>query len=135
MLIESKYSLIRKWVIFSLIIITPSGFLFKLYSGKGMEWINNYAVGILYEIFWCLIIFLFFPYKKYITKITIAVFSVTCFLEILQLWHPYFLEYIRSFFLGRTIIGTSFCWGDFPYYIIGCIIAWFWMQKISIINK
>ncbi|MGA1867505.1 MAG: DUF2809 domain-containing protein [bacterium] len=118
----------RKTILLSLLIVTPAGFLFKLYPGPGRYWVNNLASGMLYEIFWCLMIFFLLPRKEYIIKIALSVFLVTCSLEVLQLWHPWILEQIRSTFLGRTIIGTTFCWWDFPYYVAGCSIGWLWMR-------
>jgi len=117
-------------IILSLLIVTSAGFLFKFYSGPAKHWFNNYFAGVLYEIFWCLVLLFFWPNKKYITRIAIEVFSFTSLLEILQLWHPWILQQIRFTFIGRTLIGTTFSWWDFPHYILGCIIGWFWMRKI-----
>ena len=125
-----RFSKKRIRIILSLLIITPAGFLFKFYSGIFAHWINNYLAGVLYEIFWCLVLFFFYSDKKHIIRIAIGVFSVTSFLEILQLWHPYILEQIRSTFMGRTLIGTTFSWWDFPHYVVGCVIGWYWMRKI-----
>ena len=93
-------------------------------------WFNNYGAGLLYEIFWILVVFLFFPYKKAVNKIPLWVLAATCFLEVLQLWHPRFLEEIRSFFLGKALIGTTFVWWDFPHYFVGCLIGWVWIKWI-----
>ena len=123
----------RSFIILSLLIITPAGFLFKFYSGPAQHWVNNYFAGLLYEIFWCLVVFFFWPNKKYIIKIAIGVFFVTSFLEILQLWHPWILEQIRSTFMGKTLIGTTFSWWDFPHYVVGCVIGWYWMRKILLV--
>jgi len=53
------------------------------------------------------------------------VLGITCSIECLQLWHPLFLESIRSTFIGGTLIGTTFSWWDFPHYAIGCCVSWF----------
>lgn len=121
-------SLIRKYILFSLSIIVPLGFLAKFYHGMAEIWFQNYAVGILYEMFWCLILFYIFPVKRYITPIVLGVFLITSLLEFSQLWHTPFLELIRSTFIGRTLIGTSFAWWDFAHYVIGCIMAYIWMS-------
>ncbi|ODS34777.1 MAG: hypothetical protein SCARUB_00037 [Candidatus Scalindua rubra] len=47
-----------------------------------------------------------------------SVLGITCFLEFLQLWHPPFLESIRSTFIGSVLIGTTFTWWDFPHYAL-----------------
>lgn len=56
---------------------------------------------------------------------------MTCILEFLQLWHPPFLELIRSYLIGRLLIGTSFSWWDFPHYLVGCLIGWWWLAKLE----
>ncbi|MFC2103653.1 DUF2809 domain-containing protein, partial [Bacteroidota bacterium] len=80
----------------------------------------------------------FFSRKK-VWKIALFVFISTCIIEFLQLWNPPFLENIRGNFLGRTIIlGHSFSWSDFIYYIIGSVIAYFilkWLQKTGQYSK
>lgn len=116
----------RKWTLLSIVIVVPVGFLCKLYSGPASFWVNDSLGGVFYEIFWCLLIFLFFREMKPF-NIALIIFVVTCSLEFLQLWHPHLLEFFRSFFIGKTVLGTSFIWTDFPYYFIGCAISYFWM--------
>ncbi|MCK4652821.1 MAG: DUF2809 domain-containing protein [Candidatus Cloacimonetes bacterium] len=118
----------------SLLFITPLGFLCKFYSGVGAKWLNDSFGGLLYEIFWCLVVFLILPKFKPI-NIAIGVFIVTCVLEIMQLWHPPFLELTRSNFIGRTVIGTSFVWSDFIYYVLGSTLGWLWLASIRKINE
>jgi hypothetical protein len=125
----SKF-LIRKYVLLSLLLVTPTGFLFKLYSGPFQWWFNDYGTGVLYVIFWVLAIFLIYPNEKATNRIPVWVFLITCALEILQLWHPPILEKVRSHFLGRTLFGSSFTWWDFPHYGVGSIIGWFWIRWI-----
>ncbi|MFO7934644.1 MAG: DUF2809 domain-containing protein [Bacteroidales bacterium] len=57
-------------------------------------------------------------------KIVTGVFSVTCLLEFLQLWHPPFLEAVRDTFIGVTLIGNSFSWIDLIHYAAGSLLAW-----------
>ncbi len=111
----------------SLLIIVPAGFYSKFYSGPAANWVNNSLGGVFYEIFWCLLIFLF---SERIRPWIIAVFvlTVTCCLEFLQLWNHPVLQFLRSCFIGRTILGTTFAWSDFPYYFSGCGIGLVWMM-------
>ena len=122
---------IRRYIIFSLIFVTPLGFLFKFYSGPGQWWFNDYGAGVLYEIFWILVVFFFIPTKKSANRIPFWVFTITSALEILQLYHPWLLEKIRSYFLGAALIGTTFTWWDFPHYAIGCVIGWLLTRRMS----
>lgn len=112
----------------SLCVITPLGFWFKVYDGPGRWWFNDYGGGVAYEIFWCLVVFFFWPKKKGAAKIALCVFVITCVLETLQLWHPSFLQQIRVTFLGKALLGTTFVWWDFPHYALGSFIGWLWMS-------
>ena len=121
----------RKKILILLLLITPVGFYTKYYQGIGAYWVNNSLGGVLYEVFWCLVLFFTQPKVKPF-KIAGTVFIITCILETLQLWHPPFLQAIRSTFIGKTLIGTSFVWSDFMYYLIGCSIG---LLLINIIRK
>jgi hypothetical protein len=72
--------------------------------------------------FWSLVIFLVRPTLTPL-KIGGLVLVLTCGLEFLQLWHPKFLESIRRYFIGRTLLGTTFAWMDFIHYFIGCLLS------------
>ena len=118
----------------SLLVVVPLGFYTKFYVGYGQSWVRDSLGGVFYEIFWCLVVYLCCRSLR-IGVIAAMVLFGTCCLEFLQLWHPPFLEYLRSNFLGRTILGTSFAWSDFPYYFIGSGIGWLWLSKISYPGK
>ncbi|MGO9257281.1 MAG: DUF2809 domain-containing protein [Bryobacteraceae bacterium] len=113
----------------SLIFIVPIGFYSKFYRGPAADWVNDSLGGFFYDIFWCLMVFLVRPHWKP-RWIAAGVLGATCVLEFMQLWHPPFLELIRSHFLGRTIIGTTFDWMDFPYYFIGSGVGWYWLERL-----
>jgi hypothetical protein len=89
-------SLIRKYILFALVVVTPAGFLCKFYSGPAQWWFNNYGAGLLYEVFWILVALLFASRKELANKIPFGVFIITCALEVLQGWNPWILEKIRS---------------------------------------
>jgi len=127
----SKYRLL---IVLALIVIVPVGFLTKFYTGPAQLWVNNSLGGLFYEIFWCLSFAFLVPTSKPI-KIALWVFIATCSLEFLQLWHPPFLEFVRNNFIGRTILGNSFNWSDFPYYIIGSSMGYAILTIIMSITK
>lgn len=120
----------RIWIATFILILMPLGFLTKYTAGLAELWIHNHAGGILYEIFWCLIILFTLPQAP-IRKIAIAVFAMTSMLEILQLWHPPFLTAIRQTMIGHIIFGSRFDLWDFPHYVLGCWIAYIWMKKVN----
>ena len=121
----------RRWILLFLLVVTPLGFLSKSYSGPGHKWFNNYGGGVLYEVFWCLVIFFFVPSRKNAFSIAVGVFLVTSVLEVLQLWQAGFLQQIRSTFLGGALLGNTFVWWDFPHYALGCFIGWCFMRVLS----
>ena len=121
----------RTYTILYLLVVTPLGFLFKFYTGPGRWWFNDYGVGVLYEIFWILVVFFFFPTKKAANRIPPWVLAITTLIKILQRYHPWYLEKIRLYFLGSVFIGTTFSWWDFLHYTIGCFIGWILAIKLG----
>lgn len=122
---------IHIYILFLIAITIPLGFGLKYYHGPGHTWCNLHGAGVLYEVFWCLAAFLFFPSRKAIIPITLSVFFVTCGLEVLQLWHPPFLETIRAARPGVWLIGNGFDWWDFPHYAAGCALGWLVMNFLA----
>jgi hypothetical protein len=120
----------RLWTLVSLTAVVPTGFYTKFYGGPAADWVNNSLGGVFYEIFWCLVIFFLFPRARAWT-IGVGVLMVTCVLEIAQLWHLPALTLIRSHFLGATLLGTTFSWFDFPYYLCGAAIGWAWVSWLK----
>ena len=119
-----------KWTLISILIIMPLGLYSKFYSGQAARWVNDSLGGVLYVIFWCLFVFLFLGNTKP-WKIATGIFAITCLVEFLQLWHPLLLQYFRSHLIGRTVLGTTFTWFDFPYYLVGGGIGWLWMKFLQ----
>jgi uncharacterized membrane protein len=128
-----KYRLLT---ILLILVVTPIGFYTKFYAGPASSWVGNSFGGLVYEVFWCLVVAFLFPRVRPF-KIASGVFLATAALEFLQLWHPGFLEFLRSAFIGRTILGSSFNWMDFPYYAAGSFMGWYLLKilyKTAAIN-
>lgn len=136
-----KLSPYRIIILLCLLIIIPLGLLSKTYAGIGQEWVQNYSGDILYEIFWCLVIFwLIHPLKdlvklrKTTTKIALWVFTVTCAIEVSQLWFYLVPETIRFSLIWRLLLGAGFDWWDFPHYALGSLIGWWIINRIGSVN-
>jgi hypothetical protein len=119
------------FTIISMLIVVAMGLFFKYYKGIASEWFNNSFSTLFYEIFWCLFIFLWVRQPKSVKKIPIWVFIGTCIIEFLQLWKPPLLQQIRATFVGRMILGTTFVWSDFIYYIFGSLLGWLWLWQLQ----
>jgi hypothetical protein len=113
----------------ALAVIIPLGVYTKFYRGPGAAWINDPLGSILYEVAWCLFAALLLRARP--MPIAVSVFAATCILEILQLWHPPFLEWLRSFFLGRLVLGTTFVWSDFAWYAVGSATGYALLKLLS----
>ena len=123
----------RGWTAVSLFVIVPLGMGSKWYVGPAAKWVNNSISGVFYEILWCLLILLVLVRgRPWI--IATAVFIVTSVLEIMQLSDHLWLRLIRSSSIGKALIGTTFTWSDFTYYLLGCGLALFWMRTIQRLN-
>jgi len=127
-----KSSSVRRIVVIllSLIFIIAIGLLTKLYGGPGQNWVNHSLGGVFYEIFFCLVITLFFPAAPPL-KIAASVFLGTSIVEFLQLYHPSWLEFWRGYWLGRTLLGTTFSVWDFPHYLLGCLLGCLWIYGLD----
>lgn len=108
----------RRSVLLALLVVTPLGFATKLYGGPGAAWVGNYGGGLVYVIFWILVVLAIAP-RLPPGRVAIGVLFVTCGLEALQLWRPPLLEAIRAIPLGRALVGSTFSWWDFPHYVVG----------------
>ena|ERR1051326_311914 len=118
-------------LLLSLVTAAALGYYTKrAYHGPAADWVHDSLGGVFYGIFWCLLLALALPRAKP-APIAACVLTATCILEFLQLWHPPFLEWLRGFFLGRTILGSYFDWLDFPYYFAGSAIGWLWLRALT----
>ncbi|MBS1272491.1 MAG: hypothetical protein MAGBODY4_01637 [Candidatus Marinimicrobia bacterium] len=113
----------RTLIFLTILVITPLGFGTKFYYGPGEFWIQHYGGGVFYEIFWILVVTFLIP-KVRTWLVAFFVFLSTSMLELLQLWHPPFLESLRSHFIGATVLGVGFDWWDFLYYVVGCFLGY-----------
>ncbi len=117
----------RRKLLYSVVIVVPAGFLAK-YAGIG--WLGDYGAGMLYVFFWTLV----FCWGNPVASprgIAGMVFLVTCALEFLQLWHPAWLEVVRSTWAGRVLIGTVFSMWDFPFYLLGAVLGAHWASHLK----
>jgi len=114
-----------------LLLITPLGFATKWYQGPLAWWVNGHAGGVLYVTFWILLVVLLNP-RWSAKRVAVAVLVLTCIVETLQLWHPPMLAILRDTFWGRTLLGHSFSWWDFPHYVVGAALGYGLVMTIRV---
>ena len=109
-------------VVILIIVIGALGIAAKLVPFAEGTWISHSLSGLFYVTELCLILYLIFPSHSSVV-LALAAFLITSLLEILQLWNPDFLEWVRSSFVGRSILGSTFSWLDYPYYLGGAVLG------------
>lgn len=120
----------RRNLLISIAMLVPLGLVAKFYRGPGQAWLNDAFGGIPYEMFWMFLMAWFWPATKPVA-IALTVFIATCLLEFLQLWQPDWLQAIRATLPGRLVLGNTFTWGDFPYYVMGCLGGCLWLRWLD----
>lgn len=102
--------------------VVPLGFAAKFYEVSGAAWVSDHAAGFFYVLFWTFLFLAIAPGSSPV-RVTLWVFGVTCALEVLQLWHPSFLESIRDTPAGRAVIGHIFTALDLAFYGLAAVTA------------
>lgn len=118
----SSIQTFRRFLLKLLAVVVPLGVASKLYEGPARFWVSGHAGGILYVVFWILLAFVIWPTLSS-RLAALTVLGITSVLEVLQLWKPSALEAVRSTFIGHALIGSTFSWWDFPYYVLGSVLG------------
>ncbi|EAW34615.1 DUF2809 domain-containing protein [Lyngbya sp. PCC 8106] len=120
-----------RWIVFGILIaLIPIGLASKFYQGPLAFWVNNSFSSLFYEMFWMFLVVFILP-RLSPGWVAFWVFIVTSVLEFMQLWKPPFLQAIRATLVGRLLLGNSFVWGDFLYYVIGCVVGWLILRTLK----
>lgn len=118
----------RLVLLLSLVVLVPVGYLIR-FRGPAPEWVKDSVGSIAYEVFWVALVLFLYP-RLSVMRVAIAIFLITCSLEVLQLWQaPWWLT-IRATVPGRLVFGNTFSWSDFPAYAIGSLVGWGWVQSL-----
>jgi hypothetical protein len=94
----------------------------KTWGGPASDWVRNSTGGTVYVAFWCVLVLIAWP-RASATAVAAWVFLTTCALEFLQLWNPPLLAAARRTLAGQAVLGATFSWSDFPYYVLGAVAA------------
>ena len=113
------------------LLIGAVAFWLRFSAPIGPEW-RDRSGGVAYVVFWIFVVACLAPPMKP-WRATIIVVLITCGLEFAQLWHPAWLESIRGTFLGRSILGTTFGWSDFPPYFAGGVLGWMLLSGLEFV--
>jgi len=112
----------RRRLLGAILVLVPLGVGTKFYGGPGAGWVQAHAGGVLYVVFWTLVVLGGWPRLSPWTAAG-AVLVATSILEGLQLWQPPLLEAIRDTFVGHAVLGSTFSWADLPHYVVGAALG------------
>jgi glycopeptide antibiotics resistance protein len=75
---------------------------------------------------YCGFFFLFraFQPKASLLRIAVYTFAFSLSIELSQLYHAQWIDSLRTSFLGRMLLGSTFLWSDIGCYLTGTIIGW-----------
>ena len=102
--------------------LIPLGLATKFYTGPAADWVANSAGGLLYVCFFIVLALALQP-RWPAARVALLVLAITSVLEVLQLWHPAWLAPFRATFIGHALLGNTFSWTDFPYYLAGALLG------------
>lgn len=129
---RAVYKRRRGYTTLAVIVVTILGLTAKYYRGPGQSFVNHWGpASVAYEVFFMLLAYIVVPRRGAITPVAVTVCLATITLEFLQLWHPFWLEALRSTFLGQMILGHHFSWLDLPAYPIGCMLGWLLLHALT----
>jgi hypothetical protein len=95
--------------------------------------LKEYAGDALWAVAAYLTVAFLFPHFS-ITKVALiaGLFSVT--IEVSQLYHAPWIDYIRRLRLGRLVLGFGFLWSDLVCYVVGistgALLEWSWNLSV-----
>jgi len=121
---------VRAGALVSLALCVPVGLATKRYPIEGAEWVRESAGGALYVACFCLAALVIWPRAR-AWVVAAVVLAATCGVEILQIWHPVWLDAIRATRPGGLLLGSTFVWADFPWYGVGAALGWGWCRGVQ----
>ncbi len=107
----------------ALLVVTALGLGTSAYEGPERLWVRDYGSGVLYVMFWILLVLCVRPGLSP-GRVAAVVCVLTCLVEFSQLIDTKWLNDIRKTWLGASLLGIGFKWSDLPYYAIGAIAGW-----------
>ena len=107
----------------ALLVVTALGLGTSAYEGPERLWVRDHGSGILYVMFWILLVLCVRPDSSP-ARVSLVVCVLTCLVEFSQLIDAKWLIDIRKTWLGASLLGIGFKWSDLPYYAIGAIAGW-----------
>ena len=118
----------RLRILISLALLVIVGLVMKL---SGVTWLANSFGGVLWVMFFAGLGLLVRPRCDAAIPAATGAFLLACLVEVSQLSDAVILGMVRRTFPGRLLVGTTFAWSDFVYYLIGAVAAWLLARRLT----
>jgi Protein of unknown function (DUF2809) len=120
-----------RWILLlHVLLLPPIGYSVR-FAATVPEWFRNIWGNVAYEMLWIFVVLSLFP-KLLPRGVALGVCLVTFGLEFLQLSNHPVLVMARSTLPGRLVLGNGFTWEDFPLYVLGSAIGWWWASRVRL---
>ena len=110
---------------FPFVVIVLSAIL-GIGSRKYGNYLPNFMAEYTGDTMWALAFYALFRMlfsRKRNWEIALLTFDFSCLIELSQLWHPFWLEKIRSTIIGGLLLGFGFRYTDLFCYFAGCLLG------------
>jgi len=104
----------------AILLVIPIGYGLRAAPGLP-EWIRNFLGNVAYCLLWSLMIAVIAP-KMSALRLAIAGSGLVVLIEFSQLLHFGWLVELRSYRLGRLVLGSGFSWIDQIQYLLAAFI-------------
>jgi len=118
-----------------MVLITAAGLPARTIQDQLPSWYVQYFGDYL----WAMLLFFGFAlilHNMSTSKVAIVTLLFTYIIEVSELFHPPWLDYLRSIKLFALILGFTFLWSDIVAYTLGistgALIEWFLLRKMSL---
>ncbi len=114
----------RRRLVFAAIALAviPLGLATRRFPSAFPEFIATYAGDVLWAVVAYLLMGVIAPSATVRRRGAIAL-AFAFIVEFSQLWHPEWLDAIRTTTLGHLLLGIGFEWSDLPCYTLGVLLA------------
>ena len=89
-----------------------------------------YGGDTLWTAFFVVLFSLFAPAARP-KSLALAAFAFSVLIELSQLWHPAWLNRLRSTRPGALLLGNAFTWSDFACYAAGALMGYFLVRILK----
>jgi glycopeptide antibiotics resistance protein len=115
----------RRRVIYFILylLVIPVGLATRKFPSYFPGFVADFGGDVLWSTMFFFLFRAFQP-KASLLRIAVYTFAFSLSIELSQLYHAQWIDSLRTSFLGRMLLGSTFLWSDIGCYLTGTIIGW-----------